>query len=335
MSLAGRIIRFSLAAVLSFPLLGGVAPARAQPGPPAVAGSTERAALTAERARVRAQLDRVNNEIDTLKRTAAASPLGMRDDYKLRARLADAEALARRLTEIDARLGAPVKPAPGEPGLAVVPPTLALTDGPGEMEAKADILADQARRAAVEADTLSRRAGQLKARRDLRRRAGQLEHDPFSPLEGARSRSIAVGPSVATPSGATGFDGARAAQPPAVNTGSGQGAGSVAVNGTVGPGGATSSPASQTAGGSAHGLVTPSTPPAPTAGATGSDAPALSVQLRDVLDPATLADIRRLEASGSPSSTIEALERAAAGLRARADRLKGQSQDLRARAHAR
>ena len=62
-------------------------------------------ALQAERARLRAQLDKVNAEIDGLKRAGG----GVRDDYRLRARLADAESLARRLMEIEARLGYPCR----------------------------------------------------------------------------------------------------------------------------------------------------------------------------------------------------------------------------------
>src|SRR6478609_5158846 len=58
-------------------------------------------ALQAQRARLRAELDKVNAEIDALKRAGR----DVRDDYRLRARLADAESLARRLMDIDARLG--------------------------------------------------------------------------------------------------------------------------------------------------------------------------------------------------------------------------------------
>src|SRR4051794_19399173 len=61
----------------------------------------ERSALLTERQRVRAELERTNADIDALKR----SKRGLREDYRLRERLADAEALARRLTALDARLG--------------------------------------------------------------------------------------------------------------------------------------------------------------------------------------------------------------------------------------
>ncbi len=84
--------------------------------------------------------------------------------------MADAEALARRLIDIEARLGlrAPaVKPGPL--------PVAAPTDGPSDLEAKADILADQSRRVRLEADALDRRVGELKGRQTLRRRAADLD----------------------------------------------------------------------------------------------------------------------------------------------------------------
>src|SRR5438045_7516118 len=99
--------------------------------------------LRAERAQLRAQLDKVNAEIDTLKRAGR----GVRDDYRLRARLADAESLARRLIDIEARLGIRVD------GAAKVgpPPIASPTDGPADLDAKADILADQSRRIRAQA----------------------------------------------------------------------------------------------------------------------------------------------------------------------------------------
>jgi hypothetical protein len=70
--------------------------------------------------------------------------------------------------------------------------------------------------------------------------------------------------------------------------------------------------------------------PAPT---SVSESSALSVQLRDLLDPTTLAEIQRLETGGAGTST-EALERAGAALKARAERLKQQAAALRASEHA-
>jgi hypothetical protein len=163
-----------------------------------------------------------------------------------------------------------------------------------------------------------------------------MEHDPFSPLEGAKLRNIPVGPSVgAGPVGSSNFGTAPQAPPAgkdtsSTSTQSGDHGNSVPVTG----GGTVATPSS-TATAPPRALVTPGVPPSPTASATGTDTSSLSAQLRDLLDPATLAEIRRLEASSAPGAAIEALERAAAALRARADRLSGQSQALRARSHAR
>ncbi len=58
----------------------------------------------------------------------------------------------------------------------------------------------------------------------------------------------------------------------------------------------------------------------------------LSVQLRDLLDTGTLADIRKLEATGAGPASPQALDRAATALRARADWLEAQARAMRARA---
>jgi hypothetical protein len=97
----------------------------------------------------------------------------------------------------------------------------------------------------------------------------------------------------------------------------------------------TQTPGAASAASPTHALVAPAVPPSPTAAATDTTSSSLSAQLRDLLDPATLAEIRRLEASGAPNANIDALARAAAALRARADRLSGQAQALRTRAHGR
>jgi len=264
---------------------------------PAFAQSGE--ALQAERARLRAQLDKVNAEIDGLKRAGG----GVRDDYRLRARLADAESLARRLMEIEARLGIRVDAtAKNQP-----PPTAAPTDGPADLDAKADILADQSRRVRAQADALARRAADTRGRQELRKRAADLDRDPFAPMEGSKRR---------------------------IAGGSGTAFGSNSNNGRNNQGVATDTP---TSGGPAAGSTgftsPPSTPTTNTTnGAEKASAP-LSVQLRELLDTAALSDVRRLEAGGVASASPPALERAAAALRARADWLDAQSRTMRARAH--
>jgi hypothetical protein len=319
-----------------------------------------RAALVAERQRVRAELERTNAEIDALKRSGR----GLREDYRLRERLADAEALARRLTELDARLGGAASPATRAPAAE---PHVSASDGPVEIDAKADILADQAQRLAARADLLLGRARDLRARQALRRRVGQMERDPFSPLEGSKRRAMTgtvsvggnlgsgtttAGPasqpasngSPGTKSGPTGGSGQTAiatdmaapapptsgATSPPRTTAPGEGLGTAAV-----PGGAGATPATsvgQTAPPpSGVAVSSPGSAPAPTSAPEGAS---LSVQLRDLLDPTTLAEIQRLETTGGATMSTEALERAGAALKARAERLRQQAAALRASEHA-
>jgi hypothetical protein len=288
-----------------------------------------RAALLAERQRVRADLERANAEIDALKRAGR----GLRDDYRLRARLADAEALARRLTALDARLGGGTAALPVWPATSAEPRALP-TDGPAELEAKADILNDQARQLAARGDALLVRAQDLRARQTLRRRVGQMERDPFAPLEGSKRRLMASGPTPlnggSPPSGSS--------QPPREATTGGNTGVSTTVD-TKAPG-----PPSDSAPGltgvpaAAPGAVPGSTSVGPsrvvpTPASPSSEGVALSAQLRALLDPTTLAELQRLEASGGAANGYEALERAAGALKARAERLKQQAAALRSRAH--
>ncbi len=94
----------SLAAILAV-LSPGRAGAAPTPGAVrAESATSRRAALLSERARLRAELDRLNAEIDRLKRSTGVSD-------RLRDRLADAEGVARRLTQVDAQLGIRAEPA--------------------------------------------------------------------------------------------------------------------------------------------------------------------------------------------------------------------------------
>ncbi len=296
--------------ITALPFLLVLALAAAMPAHAALApGASDDVALEAERERLRGELDRVAAEIDALKKAGR----GVGDDYRLRARLADAEALARRLIEIEARLGlrAPAKPAPL--------PVAAPTDGPADLDAKADILADQSRRVRGEADALGRRVTEIKGRRELRRRAADLERDPFAPLESSKRRVASIAAPSVTP-GTSGGDHS-------------------ASNGS-----ASSPNPPLTAGGTPSTVTlspTASPSPMPVSGvtATGAASTSLSLELRalelrDLLDPATLADIRRLEGTGAraPTGSLEALERAVAALRARADTLDAAARAMRASA---
>src|SRR3954451_1632308 len=135
------------------------------------AASATRENPLAERERLRKDLSSVQAEIDRLK---AAGP-GLRNDYVLRARLADAEAIARRLTELDAQIKARTDAPVGHVPVSLAPavgsePVASPPDGPTELEAKADILTDQARRTQAQAVALQTRIDQVRGRRELHRR---------------------------------------------------------------------------------------------------------------------------------------------------------------------
>jgi hypothetical protein len=283
----------------------------------AAAAPTTRETPLAERERLRADLARIQTEIDRLK---AAGP-GLRNDYVLRARLADAEAIARRMTELDAQIKIRTDAAVGRAPAALAPPVGAEpvaspTDGPTELEAKADILSDQARRTQVQAVALQTRIDQVRGRQELHRRASALENDPFAPLEGSRRR---LAPGVAPANGDK------------------NAAFSSSSNGPPPPGlprtGLVNTPTANTPAGSAaaadHGQsANGTTPPTPLG-------PASALQVRDVLDPGASAQVRRNEAAAPIPTDLPSMERQLAALKARAQHLDAQAQALRARARTR
>lgn len=277
-------------------LTAPVRSARAQdPGP---AAPTADGSLLTERARLQAGLKRVNAEVDALK--AKASARGLREDYRLRSRMADAEDLARRLTELDTRIGASTRAAPRTDAAAwPIPPRVDPSDDRGELEAKADILTDQARQLAGEANRLETRLGDLRARRQLRRRAGQLEDDPFSPLEQAKGR-VGVSAGITTLSGGT-----KTAAPP--------------QRPSAAAGGVSDSSGSSPPTGTTTDLATTTLTTSP------------SAQLRGALDPSSLAEIRKLDGAGSSPANLAAMERAILTLRQRSAVLDASARQLRAR----
>src|SRR5262245_20651342 len=104
--------------------------------------------------------------------------------------MADAESLARRLTAAETQL----RQVRGTPPAAARGPDQPVTstpaDGPVELQAKADLLLDQARRLWVEADSLSRAATRVRSRQLMKRRAGVLESDPFAALDVSKRNMV-------------------------------------------------------------------------------------------------------------------------------------------------
>jgi hypothetical protein len=298
-------------------------------------------ALAAECARLRAELEKANAEISSLKR----GDRGVRDDYRLRRRLADAEQLAKQLTASEAELRRLRGPAPTAPVPAA--PRLEPAEAPGVLEARADLLSDQARRLNQQAAGLARAATRLQTRQTLRRRAGQVERDPFGSMDGSKRFMIVRGANDTKTSDPTRLTGAPT-QPPTPTVG-----GAVNATGSQPPSGGAGAPGSAPAG-----LAPQPTPPqqpppsgpAPTAGdsaggrsstpgnfaGTGTPTSASELGARVMLDPATAAELRRLEAvAGAPASEAERLQRAASALARRAQALEAEAGALRTRAQKR
>ena len=308
-------------------------------------------ALAAECARLRTELERANAEISSLKR----GDRGVRDDYRLRRRLADAEQLAKQLTGAEAELRRLRGPAPTAPVPAS--PKLEPGDAPGVLEARADVLSDQARRLSQQAAGMERAATQLQTRQTLRRRAGQVERDPFGSMDGSKRFIIVRGQTDTKGGNPTTLSGT-----PTPTGGAENATGSPSPTGGGGTG--SSSPTSvapptappPTAPGVAPAPTPPPTPPpsGPTPGSTAGDtsgpgrsstpnnfgggAPttASGIGSRVLLDPATAAELRRIEAvAGAPASEAERLQQTAAALTRRAQALEAEARALRTRAQKR
>jgi hypothetical protein len=243
--------------------------------------------------RLRADLDRVNAEIAALKQADRS----VRDDYQLRDRMADAEALAQKVTGVEARLR-----SLGWTGVAqdksppVVPPQALPQDGSVELEAKAGLCADQARKLDGEATLLAKAADELRSRKALRRRAGAWDRDPFMGLEGSK-RSLAVT--------------------------------SPAQKSTTSPSSPPSLSADTTSRETTGGNGTATTSSSETLGTTTG-----STAKRLYLDPTTATELRHALGTDGATSDPDALDRAATVLRTRARALNAQAQALLVKSQA-
>ncbi|HJX66405.1 MAG TPA: hypothetical protein VJ860_20910 [Polyangia bacterium] len=308
--------------------------------------------LASEYQRLSADLDRLNAEVAALKSRGRS----VRTDYLLRDKMAEAEALARRVTAAEARLRAVRGPLPAAatPAGTVHTPAATSQDGAVELEAKADLLSDQARRFRGEAEVLARTAEQIRARQALRRRAGAWDRDPLAGFEA--SKRVAVIPAQSSRVAANGDSSASPGAAHAPATSSGDSVPKSGVSGsasaptpsapveTVGsvaaPPGSFSGPTAIVAGGSTPGAGPTTSAAAPSAShpltasaplATDSASKA-GVQQRTLLDPATLAGVRNTLSQAGSLSDPDAVDAAATALRNHAQALDERARRLRAQA---
>jgi len=294
--------------------------------------------------KLQGELARVNAEIAQLKR----SDRSVRNDYRLRDRMADGEALAQRLGQAEIRMRSLERPpAPQPRDIPLVPPPQASPqDGSVELEAKADLFADQASKLEKQAEVFDHAADQLRSRKALRRRAGAWERDPFAGLESSK-RNLAA--SSSTQKGATGTsplgtapagdNGAKSGGTATTGSTSGSTTGPT-PSGTANPGEAAQPTAGTPIAVAAPGSTfdgargpspvgateSPASKSSPLAPTVASDRTA---EQRFFLDPTTVAELRQALGMGGVGADPEALDRAAAALHARARQLSQQADSLR------
>jgi hypothetical protein len=295
--------------------------------------------LVAECAELRAQLDRKTAEISALKR----GERGVRQDYDLRQRMAEANDLARRLTALESQLAqqghapSPLPAGPPRPAAAAAPVEAAST-----LQARADLLSDEAHKLNERAAGMIRAAGQLRTRQALRRKAANVERDPFASVDGAKRTLFVRGTPLVGASDSKG-----AAQPG--NTESAPGS---APTTTGTPNTSTPTPPAMPPNPGLAPMPTtaPTTPTAPPTGGTPVTAPQdppgrgttpaptaaggrSELAPGALLDPALRAELSRIDGGAARgSSEPESLEQAARALVSRAQALETQAKALRAQA---
>jgi hypothetical protein len=361
LALAGGVAGAAEAATSATYIVGAAPIVLASP-----AGDTSQ--LSTEVAALQSALAKKTAEISALKRANR----GVRDDYELRRRMAEANEIARRLTALEAELSVR-RGKPSSTGAAGGSPTerapVPAAEAASALAARADLLSDEARKLSQRAAGMIQAAGQLRARQAMRRRAFNVERDAFSGLDGAR-RVLPARPTTPTTSDSS------AAAPI-----SGSGATEMATPPTTPPPGGTATPPSTTTGnspppntgggaslaggpapatGSAGAAPPPPSMPAP---ATTTPPPATTPEVGGtrtsdpggpgqktnpntsltagsktevapgtLLDPSLRSELARIEAAGAGGTDADALMRAAAALSGRAQALEAEAKTLRDRA---
>jgi hypothetical protein len=335
-------------------MTGTVAVALASPG--------NDTAKRAEIAALQGELAKKTAEISAIKR----ADRGVRDDYQLRRRMAEANEIARRLTALEAELRTSESRAgtanAGAPSTQPAPAP--ASEAASVLAARADLLSDEARKLSQRAAGMIQAAGQLRARQALRRRAFNVERDAFSGLDGAR-RVLPARPTTASAAGNGSSPGGAAElsggpQPTTMTGGSTTTMGTSApspggVATAPGPGGTGASPPPSTTPPPSNPVTPPSvapmsptpTPVSDTSGRTsdpgnktnisspGATGAKAELAPGSLLDPSLRAEMARIEAAGAGSTDAEALLRAASALSTRAQSLEAEAKSLRDRASRR
>ena len=211
-------------------------------------------------------------------------------------------------------------------------------DGPRELQDKADLLRDSGDKLRREVLRLAQRIDGVERRRHLRERAGAVDEDLFGEAVSNR-RSPRVASTTLSGPNRGGGSGDTAQGSPAPTTGGSNGSGG--AGGSGGSGGGSGGGAGG-AGGSGGGIGTPApggggaggSGGGPTGGttglggATGGD----TTVLRNLVDPATLDELRRSDGGDDLDRQLRALRRAQGELSGLANELDRRARALSQRA---
>jgi len=281
------------------------------------------------------ELERVAGDLRT--RTAAVQSqrraLIGACDRALTGPLADAKRLelARLRTAQVTQLAGPTAP------LGVSRTDAGALDGPRELKEKADLLRDSGDKLKREVKRLAMRIDDVERRRHLRERASAVDEDFFGESTTNRHVARAAGASTLSTGGAASPAQGRGGNPQQPTTGNGDQAGGAAGAPAPAGGGA-----GGTNGAGGGGGTTGNTPAAGFSGATGSGSSgsttgfgsdsSTTTVLRNLVDPATLDELRRADNSDDLERQVRALRRAQGELEGLAAELDRRAQTLSRRA---
>jgi hypothetical protein len=238
--------------------------------------------------------------------------------------------LARLRTAQATLLAMPPQPL----GIGKPAPSIDPLDGPRELQEKADLLRDSEDKLRREVDRLASRIDDAERRRHLRERAGAVDEDWFGESTSNRHVARAPGHSEGTTQNAGNKNNGDTASPAAPATGGTGGAGAGAGAPTPSPGGG-----GATLGGGGTGS-NGAPPPSNNNGSSGfANDPGASrgsdttTVLRNLVDPATLDELRRADGSDDLERQVRALRRAQGELQGLANDLSRRAKSLSSRAN--
>ncbi|HXU74728.1 MAG TPA: hypothetical protein VN947_35775 [Polyangia bacterium] len=231
--------------------------------------------------------------------------------------------LARLRTTHAAALAAPAAP------IGVARATDDPLDGPRELQDKADLLRDSGDKLRREVVRLAARIDGVERRRHLRERAGAVDEDLFGEAVSNR-RSPRVASTTFGGSHGGAADNATGANSPTAGPSQGQGGGG--AGGSAGGGAGSPAPGSGGTGGTTGGSNGGSTGGGSTGGTLGGTGSGDSTVLRNLVDPATLDELRRSDGSDDLDRQLRALRRAQGELNGLATELDRRARALSQRA---